>query len=167
MAVYKISEIAKKINISVHTLHYYDKIGLLPFVKRDDNGNRIFEDKDLHYLHIIDFLKKSDMSLKKIKEYIELSLQGDSTLKKRETLILEHKKEVELKISELKDILDAMDYKLWYYKVAVEAGTSKIFDNFKKNEIPKKMQKTIEKLNNVDCIKEFLKIEMSKDKEKK
>lgn len=29
------------------------------------------------------------------------------------------------------------------------------------------MQKTIEKLNNVDCIKEFLKIEMSKDKEKK
>ena len=94
-------------------------------------------------------------------------MQGDSTLKKRETLILEHKKEVELKISELKDILDAMDYKLWYYKVAVEAGTSKIFDNLKKNEIPKKMQKTIEKLNNVDCIKEFLKIEMSKDKEKK
>lgn len=167
MAIYKISEIAKKINISVHTLHYYDKIGLLPFVKRDDNGNRIFEDKDLHYLHIIDFLKKSDMSLKKIKEYIELSLQGDSTLKKRETLILEHKKEVELKISELKDILDAMDYKLWYYKVTVEAGTSKIFDNLKKNEIPKKMQKIIEKLNNIDCIKEFLKIEMSKDKEKK
>ncbi|MDC7955270.1 hypothetical protein PKF05_05385 [Fusobacterium simiae] len=46
-------------------------------------------------------------------------------------MILEHKKEVELKISELKDILDAMDYKLWYYKVAVEAGTSKIFDNLK------------------------------------
>lgn len=37
------------------------------------------------------------MSLKKIKEYIELYLQGDTSLKKRETLILEHKKEVELR----------------------------------------------------------------------
>ncbi|WP_158408100.1 hypothetical protein [Fusobacterium nucleatum] len=56
-------------------------------------------------------------------------------------MILEHKKEVELKISELKDILDAMDYKLWYYKVAVEAGTSKIFDNLKKMKYQKKCKK--------------------------
>ena len=166
MAIYKISEIAKKLNTSIHTLHYYDKIGLLPFVERDNNGNRIFKDKDLHYLHIIDFLKKSGMSLKKIKEYIELYLQGDTSLKKRETLILEHKKEVELRRKELNDILNAMDYKIWYYKVAVNAGTEKVFKNYKKDDIPEKMQKIIEKLNDIDCIKEFLQSEISKGRKK-
>ena len=135
MAVYKISEIVKKVNISVHTLHYYDKIGLFPFLERDKVGNRIFKDEDLTYLHIIDFLKKSGMALKKIKEYIELSLQGDSTLKKRETLILEHKKEVELKISELKDILDFIyeNKGIVYSKKLVEYIIKSILDEVSSN----------------------------------
>lgn len=59
-----------------------------------------------------------------------------------------------------------MDYKIWYYKVAVNAGTEKIFKNYKKDDIPEKMQKIIEKLNDIDCIKEFLQSEISKERKK-
>ena len=58
MKTYKISEIAKIFDITVATLHFYDKEGLLPFVERDKNGNRIFKEKDLIYLYIINFFKK-------------------------------------------------------------------------------------------------------------
>lgn len=59
-----------------------------------------------------------------------------------------------------------MSYKIWYYEVAVEAGTTKVFKGYNEDDIPKKMQKIIEKLNDIDCIKEFLKADLSKEKKK-
>ena len=43
---YTISAAAKKLNISAHTLRYYDKEGLLPFIERNEKGIRIFQEKD-------------------------------------------------------------------------------------------------------------------------
>ena len=42
MKTYSISEVANKLNLTVYTLRYYDKEGLLPFVERKDNGTRLF-----------------------------------------------------------------------------------------------------------------------------
>ena len=149
MKTYKISEIAKIFDITVATLHFYDKEGLLPFVERDKNGNRIFKEKDLIYLYIINFLKKSEMPLKKIKEYLDLYIIGDSTL--------EHRNTIEDKIQELTNILEAMDYKKWYYETAIKAGTTKIFDDYKEKDIPEEMRKIMEKLSHITCIREFIK----------
>ena len=149
MKTYKISEIAKIFDITVATLHFYDKEGLLPFVERDKNGNRIFKEKDLIYLYIINFFKKSEMPLKKIKEYLDLYIIGDSTL--------EHRNTIEDKIQELTNILEAMDYKKWYYETAIKAGTTKIFDDYKEKDIPEEMRKIMEKLSHITCIREFIK----------
>ena len=157
MKTYKISEIAKIFDITVPTLHFYDKEGLLPFVERDKNGNRIFKEKDLIYLYIINFLKKSEMPLKKIKEYLDLYMIGDSTLEKRNIIISEHRNAIESKIQELTNILEAMDYKKWYYETAVKAGTTKIFDDYKEKDIPEEMRKIMEKLSHITCIREFIK----------
>ena len=83
---YTISEISKLMNINPSTIRYYDKKGLLPNIKRI-NGIRVFEDKDFEWLRVLNCLKKTNMSLKKIKEYVDLTLKRDESLIKRYELI--------------------------------------------------------------------------------
>ena len=51
--VYKIGQVAKKLGISAHTLRFYDKEGLLPNVKKNSAGIRVFNEADLDWLLII------------------------------------------------------------------------------------------------------------------
>ena len=67
---YSISEIADKMGLSVHTLRFYDKEGLLPFVERSSGGIRMFQESDIEWLQVIGCMKKAGMSIKDIRQYI-------------------------------------------------------------------------------------------------
>jgi DNA-binding transcriptional MerR regulator len=123
---YTVSQVADCLGITVYTLHYYDKEGLLPFVDRAANGARVFKDSDFRWLDIIMALKNTGMPLKDIKQYVEWGMAGDSTLKQRFEYIIKQKKTVEKKMEELKKYLELLDYKQWYYETAIEAGTTAI-----------------------------------------
>jgi DNA-binding transcriptional MerR regulator len=123
---YSTSQIARRLGITVYTLHYYDKEGLLPFVDRDQNGARVFKDSDFKWLDTIMTLKNTGMILKDIKQYIEWVMEGDSTIPQRFECIKKQKKVVEKQMADIKKYLDLLDYKEWYYKTAVEAGTTDI-----------------------------------------
>lgn len=60
---YTVKEVSKRTGISEHTLRYYDKEGLLSFIKRDKNGVRLFTKEDFEHLYTITVLKKTGMSL--------------------------------------------------------------------------------------------------------
>jgi DNA-binding transcriptional MerR regulator len=117
---YSIAEVAERTNLTTHTLRFYEKEGLLPFVHRSDSGNRDFLDKDLEWLELICCLKKTGMPIKKIKEYIQLCLEGDSTLEIRRQIFLNHREEVVTEISDLQKNLEKIDSKLDYYHSACE-----------------------------------------------
>ncbi|WP_369404575.1 MerR family DNA-binding transcriptional regulator [Secundilactobacillus odoratitofui] len=55
---YTIGQVAKRLGVSTSTIRFYDKHGLLPFVKRDENGIRQFSENDMNYLDVITVLKK-------------------------------------------------------------------------------------------------------------
>lgn len=74
---YTISEIAEKMGVSVFTLRFYDKEGLLPFVERI-NGRRVFKDEDFAWLRVISCLKTTGMPIREIREYIALCSGGDA-----------------------------------------------------------------------------------------
>ena len=81
--MYSIGQVSEMFGIPVSTLRYYDKQGLLPFVERSPGGIRVFKDSDFEWLRIIECMKKAGMSLKDIRIYIELAMQGDSTIDAR------------------------------------------------------------------------------------
>lgn len=112
---YSITEAAEKIHLSTYTLRYYDKMGLLPFVERNDLGNRDFKEKDLEWLKLIRCLKNSGMPIKKIKEVIKLCLEGDDTLNLRREILINHRKDVVNQIAELHKSLEKIDHKIDYY----------------------------------------------------
>lgn len=123
---YTVGEIAEKIGVAPSTLRYYDKEGLLPFVERNKSGVRKFKDSDIEWLSIIECLKKTGMPIKEIKKFVMWCIEGDSTIDKRLQLIKERKKAVQLQIEKLEGTLKTLDYKIWYYETAKEAGTVKI-----------------------------------------
>lgn len=130
---YNIGEVAKKMNITSSTLRYYDKEGLLPFIERTDSGIRKFKEDDFEWLLIIECLKNTGMSIKNIKIFIDWCMEGDSTLQERYDMFLERKRETEKQIKILQDSLEKIDYKCWYYKTALDAGTVNIHNDVSNN----------------------------------
>ena len=122
---YSIKKIADMMGVTTATIRYYDEEGLLPNIKRM-NGRRIFEDEDFKWLRVLNCMKKINMPIKKIKKYVELAKQGDSTLEQRYRLILEQKAAIKNQINELNMCLQEFEYKEWYYQTAIEAGTEEI-----------------------------------------
>ena len=63
-----VGEVAKKMGVTVRTLQYYDKEGLLSPSAESEGGRRLYTDKDLITLHQIISLKSLGFSLDDIKE---------------------------------------------------------------------------------------------------
>ena len=126
MPKYTIKEVSEKMNLPISTIRYYDKEGLLPFIERKPSGYRIFSDSDLQMLNVIECFKSTGMSIKNIKQFIEWVKLGDDSLQERYHLFVERKKVVEEQMAELQKQMDIIDYKLWYYQTAIEAGTEDI-----------------------------------------
>jgi DNA-binding transcriptional MerR regulator len=92
---FTIKQVSEKTSLAPHVLRYYENEGLLPGVSRSRNGTRRYSENDLEWIGLICCLKNTGMSIKQIKHFVELSLEGDGTLKARCDLLREHKKTVE------------------------------------------------------------------------
>lgn len=143
---YTVCEVAKRLNLSPHTIRFYAKEGLLSFVDRDQNGNRIFKESDFERLFIIASLKRAGMSIKQIREFTVLCDQGDSSIAQRLQIIIDQRSKVEEQITELQDALDVLKYKTWLYEVALEAGTTAVHDNMPLEDMPQNIRKIKERI---------------------
>ena len=143
---YSIGEVAKKTGLTVSTLRYYEKEGLLPFVNRTENGLRNFTDNDLEWIKIIECLKITGMPIKDIKTFINWCIEGDSTIPERYKMFLDRKNTVIEQINRLKEVLDLINYKCWYYEVALKAGTTKIHEQ---NKVYEDLEPIPKKINNL------------------
>ncbi len=81
--IYTVGEAARVLNVAPSTIRYYDKEGLLPFVERSEGGIRVFTEKDFDWMFIIECLKKSGLSIKDIKKFIDMTKKGDETIGER------------------------------------------------------------------------------------
>lgn len=125
---YTIGEVAKKMGLTAHTLRYYDKEGLLPFVDKSESGIRLFKDEDFEWLAVIECLKQTGVQLKGIKQYIDWCMEGDATIQQRYDMFINRKAEAEQQIATLQKALDKIIYKCWYYETALAAGTMKVHE---------------------------------------
>lgn len=137
---YTIGEMAKKLDIPPSTLRYYDKEGLMPFVERSGGGIRMFHDSDFEWLSIIECLKKTGMSIKEIKIFIDWCMQGDDTIPQRKALIEKQRQAVLSQIQQMNETLEMLEYKKWYYETAEKAGSCKIHETICEEDIPQKFQ---------------------------
>lgn len=148
--IYTVGEMAKILGVPASTLRYYDKEGLLPFVERSSGGIRMFQDKDFEWLQIIGCLKKAGMSLKDIKEYLLLTMGGDSTIDQRLEMFQKQKQILRAQMEELQDTMDTLEFKCWYYETAKATGTTDVLKNMSIDQIPERFRKVRRNLLNME-----------------
>jgi DNA-binding transcriptional MerR regulator len=108
---YTISQAAERSGLSIHTIRYYDKEGLLPFVDRR-NGTRVFSEQDIDWIDLIRCLKQTKMSIKDLRSLIQHCTDNDAVLDKGMQILLDHRRQVEAQLEELKGSLDTINYKI-------------------------------------------------------
>ena len=117
---YKIKEVSDKVNLSAYTLRYYEKEGLLPNIRRNKHGIRLFGDEGLEWISLICCLRDTGMPVSEIKRYVDLCVEGDETIQTRRQIILNQKKSIEHQIEEMNVHLEKVNNKLKYYDTLME-----------------------------------------------
>ena len=123
---YTIKEVSEMTNLSISTLRYYDKMGLLPGLKRKESGYRMFSEGVLEMLKIIDAFKKAGLRIKDMQHYLALAFKGESTLEERYQIFLKQETVLKEKIAELQAALEITRRKIAYYEAACKAGTESL-----------------------------------------
>lgn len=132
---YTIKEVANRTGISEHTLRYYDKEGLLSFIKRNENGVRIFTKADFEHLYTITVLKRIGMPLKTIRDFMQLILQGNGTIHERAVLYQKQKESIHKQIEDLQEVLKFIELKCEFFEKAEKYGDMEFFKNLPEDEI--------------------------------
>ncbi len=113
--MYSMREACEQCHLSYETLKYYCNVGLVPNVSRDEHNYRVFDDDDITWINSLTCLKKCGMSLKEIKAYIALCLEGESTIPERQAMLSKKRDDLLLKQQEIQASIDFIDYKQQLY----------------------------------------------------
>ena len=137
----QIGEISKKTGLSISTLRYYDKHGLLQNIDRSNGGIRKFDDKDLEALRIIICLKTSGMKISEIKQFMDWCSKGDTTIDKRLNMFYQQEKNINKQIDILNKSLKLIKFKQWYYETAKKDRTEKNVKGMNLDDYPNNIRK--------------------------
>lgn len=116
--VYTAAQAAEAAGISLHTLRYYLKIGLLPFVNRT-SGQRRYTPADIDWLKQLQTLKRTGLSLKDIRRYVAWVEAGDTTLPQRAALFENQRQHLAAQIAQLQSDLALVEQKCQLYRHAL------------------------------------------------
>ena len=119
--MYSIQDVSKKTGLSAHTLRYYEKEGLISGVERTQGGFRQYTDEDLERLGLICCLKNTGMSIQEIARFVQLTREGDHTLKERVELLQEHRERVLARMEEMQKYLEKVTWKLNFFTEKLNA----------------------------------------------
>lgn len=129
----KIKEAAKITGISENNLRYYEKIGLIPKIKKDKSGIRDYSEEDIRWIKFILKFKETGAKLEYIKEYMHLAYSNDNTKEKRRDILLNIENELEAQIAHLQDCLNIVKYKIKNFDELCNPETEKMMNTIKDN----------------------------------
>ena len=110
-----INEISKKFSLSKDTLRYWEKGKLIPTVKRDQNGYRVYDTKEQNWVFYIMVLRKAGMSIKKLKKFVNLYMKDSSTAEIRKHLLIVQRSQLNKEIIYIKKTVNYLDYKIDHF----------------------------------------------------
>ena len=125
----KIAEVSEKYGISVDTLRYYERVGLIPPVHRNGGGIRDYDDLDLRRVDFIKCMRRAGLPVEVLIDYVSLVQQGDSTAGARREILVEQRQQLLNKIEELEKVLGILDHKIEVYDeilLKIEQGLANV-----------------------------------------
>jgi DNA-binding transcriptional MerR regulator len=118
-----IAEAARRTGVSVHTLRYYERAGLVVTpVDRTSGGRRRYRRPDLKWIKICTKLRATGMPIRGIRGYAELVAAGPGNEAERLDLLEAHRADVLAKLAEIQENLEIIDHKIAVYRGSLAAG---------------------------------------------
>lgn len=117
---YSAKEAASLTGLTITTLHYYEKEGLLPKIRRSESGHREYTLENIEWIEMIKCLRAVDLPIREIKKYITLVVQGGGSMKGRMELAKSYKIEIERRMLDLQNSLTLINQKLQFYSSLAE-----------------------------------------------
>ena len=117
-----IKEVCRKFDVSADTLRYYERVGVIPEVRRTAGGIRDYSEEDIKWVETAICFRSARMPIDLLIEYVRLYRKGDDTLKARLALLIEAKKRILDERKKYNDALAKLDYKISKYDEAVKTG---------------------------------------------
>lgn len=115
----KIAEVSEQFGLSADTLRYYERVGLIPPVNRNDSGIRDYNELDLRRVDFIKCMRGAGLPVEVLIEYMGLVQQGDATIEARKEILIEQRDLVAARLQEMQKTLDRLNYKIEVYEKAL------------------------------------------------
>jgi MerR family transcriptional regulator, aldehyde-responsive regulator len=115
----KIAEVSEHYGISSDTLRYYERVGLIPPVNRNESGIRNYNELDLRRVEFIKCMRSAGLPIEVLIEYVALVQQGDKTIETRKEILIEQRDLLVARMKEMQKTLDILDHKIAVYENAV------------------------------------------------
>ncbi len=126
--MYTMKEVCSETGLTYQTLKFYCNEGLIPNVKRGENNHRIFDEHDVKWTKDLVCLKKCGFSIQEMREYLDLCLQGQSTIPERKIMLEKKQHDLLESIKELQESVSYIDWKQNFYD-DVLAGKTEYISN--------------------------------------
>lgn len=111
-----IAEVSKQYDISPTTLRYYEKIGLMNPVNKNESGHRDYGQSDLRRINFIKCMRNAGMTIEHIKLYVDLFNEGEHTINRRKEIMIEQLASLEAQVDELQTIIGYLKHKIDNYE---------------------------------------------------
>ena len=120
---YTIKYVCENLNLTVHTVRYYCDQQLVPNLRHDKNGNRIFDDESINWLKAAKFLRSSGLSIPEIRHYFSLCQQGISTIEERREILIRLRAQAQKDLEDAQERVDCLSDKITLCEKVMD-GTS-------------------------------------------
>ncbi|MDY4611422.1 MAG: MerR family transcriptional regulator [Sphaerochaetaceae bacterium] len=110
-----IAEVSQRFDVSADTLRYYERIGLIPPVRRK-SGIRNYDEQDCNWVQFIKCMRSAGLPIEVLIEYVTLFQQGTETIAARKQLLIEQRRRLAVRLAEMQDVLDRLDKKIDGYE---------------------------------------------------
>jgi DNA-binding transcriptional MerR regulator len=115
----KIAEVSERYGLSLDTLRYYERVGLIPPVNRSESGIRDYNELDLRRVEFIKCMRSAGLPVEVLIEYVALVQKGDKTIESRKEILKEQRKLLLARMQEMQTTLDILHHKIEVYENAV------------------------------------------------
>ena len=113
--IYTMTQACEETGMTYQGLKFYCNEGLVPNVKRDGRNRRFFDERDLAWIKGLSCLRDCDMSIKEMKRYLELCLQGVSSIPERKNLLEQKRRRLVERMAALENSIQYIDAKQRFY----------------------------------------------------
>ena len=111
----KINEVSKLYDISADTLRYYERIGLIPPVTRNESGIRDYSETDCNWVQFAKCMRGAGLSVESLIEYVTLFGEGDKTRAARKEILIEERAKLMERMAQMQETLDKLNWKIEHY----------------------------------------------------